>query len=78
MNRKNHSNNELLNKRVINKSEFKLIFILSFIAFIVRCYRLGSPPSVVFDEVHFGGQVTKYLKQRYLIIVLLAIYINIC
>ncbi|TIB78498.1 hypothetical protein E3Q23_00706 [Wallemia mellicola] len=26
---------------------------------------LGSPPSVVFDEVHFGGQVSKYIKQRF-------------
>lgn len=49
----------------MNTQEYKLLLAISIVAFIVRCYRLGSPPSVVFDEVHFGGQVSKYIKQRF-------------
>ncbi|TIB18164.1 hypothetical protein E3P92_00756 [Wallemia ichthyophaga] len=49
----------------IQNHEIKILVGLTVLAFIVRCYRLGSPPSVVFDEVHFGGQVSKYIKQRF-------------
>ncbi|TIC14411.1 glycosyltransferase family 39 protein [Wallemia mellicola] len=49
----------------MNTQEYKLLLAISIVTFIVRCYRLGSPPSVVFDEVHFGGQVSKYIKQRF-------------
>ncbi|CAG8677774.1 23027_t:CDS:10, partial [Cetraspora pellucida] len=35
---------------------------LTIIAFFVRLYNIWHPSSVVFDEVHFGGFASKYIK----------------
>ncbi|KAJ3130402.1 hypothetical protein HK098_002631, partial [Nowakowskiella sp. JEL0407] len=38
---------------------------LTILAAIVRLYRIGTPTSVVFDEVHFGGFASKYIKGKF-------------
>lgn len=35
------------------------------IACVVRLWRIERPDSVVFDEVHFGGFATKYIKSKF-------------
>ncbi|CCH59764.1 hypothetical protein TBLA_0B09470 [Henningerozyma blattae CBS 6284] len=36
--------------------------ILTLVTLIVRCWSLTQPPSVVFDEVHFGKFAAKYVR----------------
>jgi dolichyl-phosphate-mannose--protein O-mannosyl transferase len=43
-------------------SHKSILFILTLLALAVRLYILGTPPAVVFDEVHFGGFATKYMR----------------
>lgn len=38
---------------------------LTAIAFIVRFWRISHPDEVVFDEVHFGGFASQYLRREY-------------
>ncbi|KAK9472052.1 Dolichyl-phosphate-mannose-protein mannosyltransferase-domain-containing protein [Dipodascopsis tothii] len=45
--------------------EKALLLFLIGVAVVVRLYKLWQPTSVVFDEVHFGGFATKYIKGRY-------------
>ncbi|KAI7646867.1 dolichyl-phosphate-mannose-protein mannosyltransferase 1, partial [Hortaea werneckii] len=35
------------------------------LALFVRLFRIYQPPSVVFDEVHFGGFASKYIKGKF-------------
>lgn len=41
---------------VVGQGEFKLLVVVTLLASVVRLWRLDRPSSVVFDEVHFGGQ----------------------
>lgn len=42
-----------------------ILLIFFLLAFLTRFYRLGEPPAVVFDEVHFGKFVTWYFTGEY-------------
>ncbi|KAJ5162329.1 hypothetical protein N7492_007721 [Penicillium capsulatum] len=46
-------------------SDYKLLALVTLIAAVVRLFRIYQPSSVVFDEVHFGGFATKYIKGRF-------------
>ncbi|KAK2743415.1 hypothetical protein FQN57_004880 [Myotisia sp. PD_48] len=46
-------------------SDYKIMLILTAIATVVRLFRIYQPTSVVFDEVHFGGFATKYIKGKF-------------
>ena len=39
-----------------------IVLLLVAISCIIRFHGIGSPSVVVFDEVHFGGFVSKYVK----------------
>ncbi|OQD77131.1 hypothetical protein PENDEC_c003G01062 [Penicillium decumbens] len=46
-------------------SDYKLLTLVTLIAAAVRLFRIYQPTSVVFDEVHFGGFASKYIKGRF-------------
>ncbi|KAJ5864408.1 uncharacterized protein N7529_006324 [Penicillium soppii] len=46
-------------------SDYKLIVLVTLIATAVRLFRIYQPTSVVFDEVHFGGFASKYIKGKF-------------
>ncbi|KAL1963755.1 hypothetical protein VTN77DRAFT_7821 [Rasamsonia byssochlamydoides] len=46
-------------------SDYKWLAALTLVAAIVRLFRIYQPTSVVFDEVHFGGFASKYIKGRF-------------
>ncbi|KAB8356587.1 hypothetical protein FH972_024169 [Carpinus fangiana] len=46
-------------------SDWQLLGVLTVVACAVRLFRISQPTSVVFDEVHFGGFATKYIKGRF-------------
>ncbi|EUC32201.1 glycosyltransferase family 39 protein [Bipolaris zeicola 26-R-13] len=46
-------------------SDWSLLAVLVAIATAVRLFRIQQPTSVVFDEVHFGGFASKYIKGRF-------------
>ncbi|KAL2150052.1 hypothetical protein VTH82DRAFT_7728 [Thermothelomyces myriococcoides] len=46
-------------------SDFKIVLAITLVAAAVRLFRIYQPSSVVFDEVHFGGFATKYIKGRF-------------
>lgn len=46
-------------------SDFQLLGGLTLVAAVVRLFRIYQPTSVVFDEVHFGGFATKYIKGKF-------------
>lgn len=46
-------------------SDYKVMFGLTILGAIVRLFRIYQPSSVVFDEVHFGGFASKYIKGRF-------------
>ncbi|KAF2488868.1 PMT-domain-containing protein [Lophium mytilinum] len=46
-------------------SDWYLLGVLTIIAAAVRLFRIYQPTSVVFDEVHFGGFASKYIKGRF-------------
>lgn len=46
-------------------SDYQVMAILTIFGAIVRLFRIYQPTSVVFDEVHFGGFATKYIKGRF-------------
>ena len=43
---------------VVGNGEFKLLLAMTGLASVVRLWRLNRPNSVVFDEVHFGGEIS--------------------
>lgn len=55
-------NNDILN---LPSSDYKLLVLVTLIAAAVRLFRIYQPTSVVFDEVHFGGFATKYIKGKF-------------
>ncbi|PVI02318.1 glycosyltransferase family 39 protein [Periconia macrospinosa] len=46
-------------------SDWQLLIALLVVAVAVRLFRIQQPSSVVFDEVHFGGFASKYIKGRF-------------
>ncbi|KAI1766103.1 glycosyltransferase family 39 protein [Hypoxylon sp. FL1150] len=46
-------------------SDYQVMFVLTILGAIVRLFRIYQPTSVVFDEVHFGGFATKYIKGKF-------------
>ncbi|RMJ17292.1 hypothetical protein BHE90_013521 [Fusarium euwallaceae] len=46
-------------------SDYWIVLGLMALATAVRVYRIYQPTSVVFDEVHFGGFATKYIKGKF-------------
>ncbi|KAH6855306.1 Dolichyl-phosphate-mannose-protein mannosyltransferase-domain-containing protein [Chaetomium sp. MPI-CAGE-AT-0009] len=46
-------------------SDFQLVVAITVLAAAVRLFRIYQPSSVVFDEVHFGGFATKYIKGKF-------------
>ncbi|KAJ5819812.1 hypothetical protein N7474_005403 [Penicillium riverlandense] len=46
-------------------SDYKLLALVTLIAAAVRLFRIYQPTSVVFDEVHFGGFASKYIKGKF-------------
>ncbi|ORX96579.1 glycosyltransferase family 39 protein [Basidiobolus meristosporus CBS 931.73] len=50
---------------VIKGSHLVTIVAITVLAMFVRFYRITKPDSVVFDEVHFGGFASKYIKSKF-------------
>ncbi|RMZ81284.1 hypothetical protein DV737_g2558, partial [Chaetothyriales sp. CBS 132003] len=46
-------------------SDYQWMAAVTVLAAAVRLFRLYQPTSVVFDEVHFGGFASKYIKGRF-------------
>ncbi|KAF9735476.1 hypothetical protein PMIN02_006053 [Paraphaeosphaeria minitans] len=46
-------------------SDWQMLGLLIVVATVVRLYRIYQPSSVVFDEVHFGGFASKYIKGKF-------------
>lgn len=46
-------------------SDYQIMGLLTIVAVVVRLFRIHQPTSVVFDEVHFGGFATKYIKGKF-------------
>ncbi|KKY15675.1 putative protein mannosyltransferase 1 [Diplodia seriata] len=46
-------------------SDWQLLGLLTLVAAGVRLFRIYQPGSVVFDEVHFGGFASKYIKGKF-------------
>ncbi|KAI0012044.1 glycosyltransferase family 39 protein [Xylariaceae sp. FL0662B] len=46
-------------------SDYQVMAVLTILGAIVRLFRIYQPTSVVFDEVHFGGFATKYIKGKF-------------
>ncbi|KAF2787032.1 glycosyltransferase family 39 protein [Melanomma pulvis-pyrius CBS 109.77] len=46
-------------------SDWQLLVFLTLVAGVVRLFRIYQPTSVVFDEVHFGGFASKYIKGKF-------------
>ncbi|KAF9174593.1 hypothetical protein BGX21_006708 [Mortierella sp. AD011] len=45
--------------------ELHIVTAICVLSLIVRLWHIGNPTSVVFDEVHFGGFASKYIKGRF-------------
>ncbi|KAK0490321.1 glycosyltransferase family 39 protein [Armillaria novae-zelandiae] len=51
----------------LTSGEWKLLVAIVIVAAAVRLFRLSSPNSVVFDEVHFGKFASRYIKTQYFV-----------
>jgi dolichyl-phosphate-mannose-protein mannosyltransferase len=49
----------------LKSSDWEFLGALTVLAFFVRLFRIYQPSSVVFDEVHFGGFASKYIKGKF-------------
>ncbi|ORX81804.1 glycosyltransferase family 39 protein [Basidiobolus meristosporus CBS 931.73] len=49
----------------VRPSHLAVVSAITLIAALVRFYRISEPSSVVFDEVHFGGFASKYIKREF-------------
>ncbi|KAF9900391.1 hypothetical protein EC991_007431 [Linnemannia zychae] len=45
--------------------ELHIVLGICVLSLIVRLWHMGYPTSVVFDEVHFGGFASKYIRGRF-------------
>lgn len=48
-----------------NSLNRSILFLFTLAALALRLYRISFPRQVVFDEVHFGGFASNYLKGTY-------------
>ncbi|CAG8953972.1 hypothetical protein HYFRA_00009071 [Hymenoscyphus fraxineus] len=46
-------------------SDYQVMIAITLLATVVRLFRIYQPSSVVFDEVHFGGFASKYIKGKF-------------
>ncbi|CZR64148.1 related to dolichyl-phosphate-mannose-protein mannosyltransferase [Phialocephala subalpina] len=46
-------------------SDYQVMILATVMAAVVRLFRIYQPSSVVFDEVHFGGFASKYIKGKF-------------
>ncbi|KAK4456876.1 glycosyltransferase [Cladorrhinum samala] len=46
-------------------SDYQLLLGITLISTAVRLFKIYQPSSVVFDEVHFGGFASKYIKGKF-------------
>ncbi|KAH8677231.1 family 39 glycosyltransferase [Ilyonectria robusta] len=46
-------------------SDYWMVLSVTILATIVRVFKIFQPTSVVFDEVHFGGFASKYIKGKF-------------
>ncbi|POR35071.1 Dolichyl-phosphate-mannose--protein mannosyltransferase 1 [Tolypocladium paradoxum] len=46
-------------------SDYAVALGVTILAAVVRIFRIYQPSSVVFDEVHFGGFASKYIKGKF-------------
>ncbi|KAK5131267.1 hypothetical protein LTR08_001172 [Meristemomyces frigidus] len=49
----------------LSSAAWELLAGLTLLALFVRVFRIYQPASVVFDEVHFGGFASKYIKGKF-------------
>ena len=47
------------------RTDMRALAAVNVVAIFVRLYNLNYPTSVVFDEVHFGGFASKYIKGKF-------------
>ncbi|KAI0027371.1 Dolichyl-phosphate-mannose-protein mannosyltransferase-domain-containing protein [Vararia minispora EC-137] len=57
----------LARPRVPAAAEWRVLAVLLLVGAGVRLFRISSPDSVVFDEVHFGKFAARYIKTRYFV-----------
>ena len=50
---------------LLPNTDYQILALLTVLATVVRLFRIYQPSSVVFDEVHFGGFASKYIKGRF-------------
>ncbi|KAH7309135.1 dolichyl-phosphate-mannose-protein mannosyltransferase 1 [Stachybotrys elegans] len=50
---------------LLPSSDYLWALGVTVLAAVVRIFRIYQPTSVVFDEVHFGGFATKYIKGKF-------------
>ncbi|KAL6609035.1 glycosyltransferase family 39 protein [Neocallimastix sp. 'constans'] len=62
--KKVHFNNNKI-EFIHNNIDSINVGILTFLALIVRLWKISNPKQVVFDEVHFGGFANKYIKGKF-------------
>ncbi|KAJ3475337.1 hypothetical protein NLG97_g9495 [Lecanicillium saksenae] len=46
-------------------TDYLVLLALTIVGAAVRLFRISQPTSVVFDEVHFGGFASKYIKGKF-------------
>ncbi|KAF2149913.1 glycosyltransferase family 39 protein [Myriangium duriaei CBS 260.36] len=49
----------------LSTTDYEVLGLVTAVAFFVRLFRIYQPSSVVFDEVHFGGFASKYIKGKF-------------
>ncbi|KAG8625090.1 hypothetical protein KVT40_006841 [Elsinoe batatas] len=49
----------------LSTTDYEILGAVTAVAFFVRLFRIYQPSSVVFDEVHFGGFASKYIKGKF-------------
>nr|OQO32634.1 hypothetical protein B0A51_00012 [Rachicladosporium sp. CCFEE 5018] len=61
------SSDDIHDHNILNLSSnaWQALFGVTILAFFVRLFRIYQPSSVVFDEVHFGGFASKYIKGKF-------------
>ncbi|EME38887.1 glycosyltransferase family 39 protein [Dothistroma septosporum NZE10] len=56
------TDNNILN---LKSTDWEWLGAVTVVALFVRLFRIYQPSSVVFDEVHFGGFASKYIKGKF-------------
>lgn len=63
----NYASEGVKDNNILNlpSGDWEAIGLLTLLALFVRLFRIYQPSSVVFDEVHFGGFASKYIKGKF-------------